>query len=71
MPLMDGWQFLDKLETLYPLLDKNIDIFILSSSTNANDINRSKSYPYVKGFCSKPLTEEMLLSMTARLANAS
>jgi CheY-like chemotaxis protein len=55
MPIMNGWEFLDEYRRL------NIDpggkskIFIISSSVFSNDINKSRSYPLVKDFISKPL----------------
>ncbi|HEY0054623.1 MAG TPA: response regulator [Pedobacter sp.] len=71
MPVMDGWQFLEQFEVLRPLLSKNVDIFILSSSMDIRDKQRSEQYLSVKGFFSKPLTPGMLLTMTNSLASAS
>lgn len=71
MPVMDGWQFLDKFQKSLPLLMKEINIYILSSSTDFRDIQRSKQYLSVKGFFSKPLIAEMLDDIrTADLLNA-
>ncbi len=58
MPEMNGWQFLEKF------IKNNIDkicgskIYILSSSMDPADISRSKQYPIVSSFISKPLTAE-------------
>ncbi len=71
MPVMDGWEFIEKFEEIYSLLKKNVTIIILSSSTDNRDIQRSKQYSTVKGFYSKPLTVEMLLEITNRFACAS
>lgn len=71
MPVMDGWQFLDRYKEINTSLVKGIDIHILSSSTDAREIQRSKQYDCVKGFFSKPLTPEMLLNMKNSLASAS
>jgi CheY-like chemotaxis protein len=60
MPVMDGWQFLDKFKTIKPLLDKKISIYILSSSDAEEDISKSKSYADVSGYLSKPIEIEML-----------
>lgn len=65
MPVMDGWQFLDKHEEIRPSLPKDIDIYILSSSIDVRDIQRSKRYHSVKGFLSKPLKMEMLEDITS------
>ena len=58
MPTMNGWQFLEEIEK------KNIlvNIFILSSSIDYKDMNKSKKYNSVKGFLTKPLTTETLLN---------
>ena len=71
MPVMDGWLFLDRYKEINTSLVKEIDIYILSSSTDAREIQRSKQYDCVKGFFSKPLTPEMLLNMKSSLASAS
>jgi CheY-like chemotaxis protein len=52
MPEMDGWQFLDECQKM----ELNCKIFMLSSSIDPVDINRSKQYQSVSGFLSKPLT---------------
>lgn len=33
-----------------------LDIYILTSSTNAQDIKQSENYPIVKGLLSKPIS---------------
>ena len=72
MPVMDGWQFLNEFEELFPTLIRDIDIYILSSSMNVLEIKRSKQYQSVNGFLSKPLTLEMIQDvMTTNIANSS
>lgn len=71
MPVMDGWQFLDTYMEINACLVKDIDVYILSSSTDSREIQRSKQYGCVKGFFSKPLTPEMLLHVKKTLASAS
>ena len=56
MPILDGWGFLKEFEQLKTNLNYDVDIFILSSSTNSNDISRSKSNPFVRGYLKKPLS---------------
>lgn len=60
MPFMDGWQFLDRFEKINDLLQKQLVIYILSSSIDERDIQRSKEHPCVKDFFSKPLSPAML-----------
>jgi CheY-like chemotaxis protein len=56
MPVMDGWEFLEAFEGVS--FSKNIPVFILSSSIDTGDIEKSKTYNQVKGFLTKPLTPE-------------
>ncbi len=58
MPVIDGWQFLEQIEKL-PNKDK-FNIFIMSSSIDANDIKKSKSFSTVKDFISKPINNDKL-----------
>jgi CheY-like chemotaxis protein len=58
MPVLDGWGFLEELETLNPSLKFNLELFILSSSNNPDDIIKSKNYPNVIDYLNKPLSIE-------------
>jgi len=60
MPNLDGWGFLDQFLSLYDNIEKEIKIYIVSSSVDAKDMVRSKIYPFVIGFISKPLSPEIL-----------
>ena len=58
MPVIDGWQFLEQIEKL-PNKEK-LNVFIMSSSIDANDIEKSKSFSTVKDFISKPINNDKL-----------
>ena len=60
MPRMNGFDFLDAFEKLDEKLKSNIVIVMLTTSSNPNDKIKAATYPVVKGFQNKPLTEEML-----------
>lgn len=60
MPVMDGWDFLEKFDQIKDTFTKEIRIFIVSSSVDEKDISRSQSYVTVKGFISKPLNPEII-----------
>src|SRR5688572_999232 len=50
MPKMDGWEFLDEYEKLpQKILDK-CKVFMLTSSIDPGDMERSKKYKCVKDF---------------------
>lgn len=58
MPIVDGWQFLDQIEKI-PHKER-LNIFIMSSSIDSNDIEKSKNYTTVKDFISKPINHDKL-----------
>lgn len=60
MPQMDGWEFLSEYKRLKIGLHKKIQIYILSSSIDNDDMMRSKSNPLVEDFINKPLDLENL-----------
>ncbi|MEO6849899.1 MAG: response regulator, partial [Mucilaginibacter sp.] len=41
MPLFNGWDFLNRFQNIYTSLKKNIKIYIVSSSVDPRDIDRS------------------------------
>lgn len=54
MPNIDGWQFLDAIEK-HSFITK-LNIYIVSSSIDTNEIERAKQYKCVKNFISKPIS---------------
>ncbi|HTR31701.1 MAG TPA: hypothetical protein VMH27_20655, partial [Puia sp.] len=55
MPVLDGWGFLEAYSAIWDKLDKNISLYILSSTISSDDIARALAYPVTKGFLIKPL----------------
>ena len=55
MPVMDGFEFLEQFEQ-QDLNDDQPMVFMVSSSLTDQNINRTRKYPFVKGFFEKPLT---------------
>lgn len=64
MPVMDGWEFLEAFAPLKKNLTKQPKVCILSSSINPADREKSKVYPEVIDFFTKPLQEEKLELLT-------
>jgi CheY-like chemotaxis protein len=60
MPVMGGWEFLDYFNTPNYSEFNSIKVIILTSTINPEDIKKSKTYPNVISFQSKPITIEML-----------
>jgi len=61
MPMLDGWQFLEEIETK-PFKDQ-LTIYMTSSTVDPIDYERAKHYKTVKRFISKPLSIEDLESI--------
>ncbi len=57
MPIMDGFQFLQEYKEVHPTIKKDMTIYILSSSDNPKDKERTKKFKEVSGYLTKPITE--------------
>ena len=73
MPEVDGWEFLEELVKLPESIFSELKIFMLTSSIDHEDIEKSKLYKIVQGFISKPLTVDKIdaLFTSPRMAIAS
>ena len=60
MPVMGGWEFLDSFSTVDYSGYNNTKVIILSSTIDPEDLEKSKKYPMVIDFLSKPISKEML-----------
>ncbi len=54
MPIWDGWQFLD--EFIKIPIETNVEIYILTSSTNEDDKERAAEYNLRSNYLIKPIT---------------
>ncbi|WNM19002.1 response regulator [Flavobacterium capsici] len=64
MPVLDGWQFLEEFKVLKSKLNKDVIIYIVSSSDNKSDLNKAKTFQdEVKDYYLKPMTSEDLKAM--------
>ena len=60
MPVMGGWEFLDSFSTSDYADYNKTKVIILSSTIDPEDLEKSKKYPMVIDFLSKPISKEML-----------
>ena len=60
MPGMDGWEFLAEFQNFPADRIKGCKIYMLTSSIDLDDIEKSKQFASVLGFISKPLTQDKL-----------
>lgn len=67
MPAMNGWQFLEKLET--EIHHADIKVVIVTSSLSKAEREKSKSYLRVIDFWEKPLDEDQVERLMDKLGN--
>jgi CheY-like chemotaxis protein len=60
MPIFDGWDFLDRMEQMQPGIDKDIQVYIISSSVRTVDMENSSKYSFVNDFISKPVNHHQI-----------
>lgn len=60
MPIMDGWEFLERFTKIKNKFNKVITLYVVSSSINPSDINRAKSLNTVTDYLIKPIGIEEL-----------
>ncbi len=66
MPVCDGWQFLDEFKKLKQYLKKEIMVYLVSSSNDLSDLNKSKEYENeIQQYYNKPMTIESFQNIFA------
>ena len=65
MPTMTAWEFLEEFEKLDERVKKRLKIYILSSSLDPRDIERASSNKNVFDYIVKPLTSEIVITISA------
>ncbi len=56
MPIMNGWEFLEKFNPLKKNLDQNTNLYVVSSSINPVDSQKAKSIDGVMDYITKPIS---------------
>lgn len=73
MPHVDGWMFLNDYADLKKQLQKDIVVYMVSSSIDPVDMNRAKSNTNVKDYLIKPILrdgfQKLLTSLQGRSTN--
>lgn len=66
MPVYDGWQFLEEFKKMKQFFNKEVKVYLVSSSDDISDINKSKEYPdEVKKYMNKPMSVDDFKSLFA------
>jgi len=60
MPVMNGWEFLNRIDQRFKSRFTTLPIVMLSSTIDPADEKRALNNPWVQKFLSKPLTAEKL-----------
>ena len=60
MPFMNGWEFIEQYSLLNKTYRPDSRLFLLTSSVDPFDIERSKTFEVVEGFISKPISKKIL-----------
>jgi len=68
MPVMDGWEFLDRFTKIKNKFGKVITLYIVSSSINPVDIDRAKTLSDVEDYLIKPVHIGALESIFSKSA---
>lgn len=61
MPVMNGWEFLEKYESLNPHVKSAIKVYILSSSVDDRDIEKAHANKNIVNYLAKPITKETVM----------
>ncbi|PBJ06824.1 response regulator [Flavobacterium sp. ACN6] len=62
MPIMNGFEFLDEFARLEEDVKEKIEIFVISSTLDTEEIKKAKENKYVSDFWNKPFRLDLLKS---------
>ena len=59
MPICDGWQFLEEFKNIKQSLTKNVEVYLVSSSSDITDKKKCEEFKdEVQKYLNKPMTME-------------
>ncbi len=67
MPVMDGFQFMDEFVDLLPKLNKNIKVYMVSSSMDPKDIKKAKRINEISDYLIKPLNAKVVKEILSKI----
>lgn len=65
MPILNGWSFVESLQNLN--IEKRILIYVISSSFDRRDIEKSREYPMIKDYLVKPFKRTQIEQIISEL----
>jgi len=66
MPVFSGWDFLERMQSISAIIQKNIKVHVLTSSVWPEDSEQAERYPFVRSVISKPLKPNTIERITQR-----
>ncbi|TLU99568.1 response regulator [Dyadobacter luticola] len=60
MPVLNGWEFLDRLQQINIVASDKFQLYMITSSTDTSDKIKARSYPVIKKLYPKPLSNQDL-----------
>lgn len=63
MPVMDGWTFMELFSLLKPKLEKQISVYMITSSIDPEDLIRAKAIEDITDFIVKPIATQQLINI--------
>lgn len=63
MPVMDGWEFMEKFVAVKSYFKRPITIYIASSSIAKHDLDKAKSYDEISGYIVKPILKDTVAKL--------
>ena len=60
MPVIDGWNFMDEFKELLPNQKNRPEVYIMTSSMDARDVEKAKSYGLEGHYLIKPVSPDVL-----------
>jgi len=69
MPIMNGFEFLNKYEEVFWKAHPNTRVYVISSSNAEEDINKSKEFAPVQGFLTKPIRKDKAQSLSDMISH--
>ncbi|MFD1629504.1 response regulator [Pseudopedobacter beijingensis] len=63
MPLMSGWEFMEKFKEFAPEHRKNTKLYMVSSSIDPDDLEKAGNIPEVTKYLIKPINLDILIEI--------
>ena len=64
MPIMNGWQFMERYDTLEHSVKSKIKVYILSSSVDERDIEKAQNNKNIVNYLAKPIKKDIIRVIT-------